>query len=296
MISEITKTDLSVYSFKKPYCFDIAKIFDCGQCFRFDPVENSKYICEYSGVAHGRFVSFADDGESIIIFGSDEKDFRDIWKGFLSLDRNYEAIYGDIMSRSDNPALKCAVDVGNGIRILKQDLWEALCSFIISQNNNIPRIKGIIANLSMAAGERIDTVGLEAHGARLEEYAFPTPEAILSLGVDGLTKLKTGFRAKYIYDAAEKVASGDIDLSYIESMCDTEEAARLLTRIKGVGPKVAACTLLFGASMLDSFPIDVWIKKVISKYFNEGFTPNELGEYAGVAQQVLFYYERYTQQ
>ena len=124
-------------------------------------------------------------------------------------------------------------------------------------------------------------------------YSFPTPEEILPLGVDGLFELKTGFRAKYIFDAAEKVQSGEIDLEMLKSNDSTAECSDILCNIKGVGPKVAACALLFGFAHLDAFPVDVWIKKVMAKYFESDFTPESLGQYAGIAQQYLFYYERY---
>ena len=187
------------------------------------------------------------------------------------------------MALSENKALAAAVDYGRGIRILRQDPWEAICSFIISQNNNIPRIKGLIAALSARAGEKI------AEGV----YSFPTAEAVAALGVDELRALKMGFRAPYIIDAAIKVSSGALDLAAVAAL-DTPEAEKMLCGVKGIGPKVADCALLFGFSRYDAFPIDVWIKRVIAKYFDEGFDPRALGRYAGVAQQVLFYYERYV--
>lgn len=309
--------------------FDVAKTFDCGQCFRFEPVAGSRHAAEYAGVAHGRLVSFAQDGDTLYIYNSTERDFHVLWRHYLGLDVDYAAIDADILSRSDNPALREAVHVGSGIRILRQPEWETVCSFIISQNNNIPRIKKIISAMSERYGERFYAPGMESHGGAASGagdaggtsgansgasgstnsvnnglgggasgansglsgalYSFPTPESLYAAGVDGLFALRTGFRAKYIHDAARVWSGGGIDVAALP----TVDAARALEGIKGVGPKVAACSLLFGFGRLDAFPVDVWIKRVIARYFGEGFTAESLGPYAGVAQQYLFYYERY---
>lgn len=280
--------------------FDVDKIFDCGQCFRFDKVESTKYDCEYAGCAHGKYISVAKDGDGIIIFNSTLDEYETVWKSFLSLDRDYGEINRSILSLSNNLSLSDAIERSSGIRILSQDPWEAICSFIISQNNNIPRIKKLISAISFACGEKVDMSGMEEHIADAHKstdghfYSFPTPEKILSLGISGLSDLKTGFRAKYIYDAAEKMVSGEIDLDFLKKS-NTKDAIEHLCRVKGIGIKVACCALLFGFEKLDAFPVDVWIKKVIAKYFDEDFDPCSLGEYAGVAQQYLFYYERYLQ-
>ena len=262
---------------------DPDKTFDCGQCFRFEKTEETRHESEWGGVAFGRRVSFAKDGDKLYVYNSTERVFNEIWRRYLDLDTDYLAIDRDILSRSDSEALKNAVSFGHGIRILRQEPWEAVCSFIISQNNNIPRIKKIVRTLCERAGERID-------GS--EEYSFPTASAVEELGVEGLFDLKTGFRAKYIYDAASKVASGGLDLEEVLKMTSAEASEALCT-VKGVGPKVAACSLLFGFGKYDAFPVDVWIKKAIGKYFPGEFDASRLGPYAGVAQQYLFYYERY---
>jgi N-glycosylase/DNA lyase len=278
--------------------FDVRKIFDCGQCFRFEPVENTEHEAEFSGIAHGRFISVAQDGSDIYIYNASEAEYNDIWRCYLALDADYAAIDREILSLSDNEKLRSAVEYGNGIRILRQEPWEAICSFIVSQNNNIPRIKKIIEAMARECGEPIEIPeGMrEKLSPSTAPYAFPTPSALLSLGVDGIFALKTGFRAKYIYDAAEKFARGEIDCEFLRESKSTGECIEHLSGIKGVGPKVACCALLFGFSRYDAFPIDVWIKKVIEKYFGvspEKFSPATLGEYAGIAQQYLFYYERY---
>ncbi|MBQ9080042.1 MAG: DNA-3-methyladenine glycosylase 2 family protein [Clostridia bacterium] len=275
--------------------FDVTKTFDCGQCFRFEPVENSRHEQEFAGVAHGRLISVAQDGNTLYIYNADEADYNNIWRRYLGLDTDYDRICEDILSRSDNAALAEAVRVGRGIRILRQQPWETVCSFIISQNNNIPRIKKIIAAMSEKYGERIDARGMQAHGAPSgEAYTFPTAESLLEAGVEGVFALKTGFRAKYIIDAAQKCTDGTVDLAALYDL-PTAEAVEVLKSIKGIGNKVAACSLLFGFDKLDAFPVDVWIKRVIFKYFDcDGdFNSASLGPYAGVAQQYLFYYERY---
>ncbi len=278
--------------------FSVSKIFDCGQCFRFNLVQNSIHEVEYSGVAFGRFVSFAQDGDTLYIYNANAEDYENIWKHYLSLDIDYSAIEKNILSRSSNISLENAIKFSRGIRILNQEKWETVCSFIISQNNNIPRIKKIIESLSKCSGNKIELPeGVEYHLSEFSEYySFPTPEAILELGIQGLTELRTGFRAKYIYDAALKISSGIIDLTSIDYL-NTDEAIKYLCEVKGIGPKVASCALLFAFEKYEAFPIDVWIKKVIAKYFDcenpDKFDSKSLGEYAGIAQQFLFYYERY---
>ncbi len=279
--------------------FDTSKVFDCGQSFRFDRVHASHHEHEFSGCAHGKYISVANDGDTVYIYNLTEREYYDTFEGYLALDRDYCEIDRSILSISDNPTLKDAVATSSGIRILKQEPWEAICSFIISQNNNIPRIKKIIAALSQKCGKRVDTAHMGGHisESHIENegnfYSFPTADEIIPLGVDGLFELKTGFRAKYIFDAATRMQGGDIDLEFIKRTDSTADCSAHLCEIKGVGPKVAACALLFGFARLDAFPVDVWIKKVMAKYFDEGFSPDELGKYAGVAQQYLFYYERY---
>ncbi len=269
----------------QPGCrFSVAKTFDCGQCFRFDRVENSRHEAEYAGVAFGKYVSFAQDGDRYYIYGDvygEKEDKLSFWLDYIGLDDEYDHINRDILSRSDNPALAAAVSCGDGIHILKQDRWETVCSFIISQNNNIPRIKKIIAALSERYGEPIGG----------GHYAFPTAKALNEAGESGLAALKTGFRAKYIADAAARVSDGRLDL---DSLCgSTAECEKKLCEVKGIGPKVALCSLLFGFGHYDAFPVDVWIRRVTEKYFPVGFKPEDLGPYAGIAQQYLFYYERY---
>ncbi len=273
-------------------CFDVAAVFDCGQAFRFLPVENSAHDCEYGGAAFGRYITVAQDGSTVTVYGAEEEDFYNIWVPYLGLDFDIEGARRDILARSDNPALAEAVEYGKGIRILRQEKWETLCSFIISQNNNIPRIRGLIGTLSKNLGTKIESTDELAERSG-DIYSFPTPEAVMNAGADALRGMKFGFRAPYIFDAASKVASGELDLEAVASAKTTAEAADMLMTVKGVGPKVAACTLLFGFDRTDAFPVDVWVKRVIEKYFPAPFNAASLGAYAGLAQQYLFYYERY---
>ncbi len=296
----LTENKISAVHLSDVEYFSPELVFDCGQSFRFERVASSRHECEFSGVAHGKIISVAKDGNHLYIYNTDEEEFNSLWKKYLGLDRDYAAINSSILSLSQNPALRDAVSKSSGIRILKQDAWETLCSFIISQNNNIPRIKSLISSLCARCGHECDTAGMEAHISEAHAkvtgglHSFPTPDKVTALGVDGLRDLKVGFRAKYIYDAASRVLSGQTRLDELDSI-ETRKALDELCKICGVGPKVASCALLFGHSRLDAFPVDVWIKKVLEKYFDPEFSPESLGEYAGVAQQYLFYYERYLQ-
>ena len=266
--------------------FSVFSTFDCGQCFRFDPVKVSEYKTEFSGVARGRKVGFAQDAPGeIFIIGAEEGDFP-MWENYLALDVDYdelnESIISGVPEGADREMMRRAVASSRGIRILRQDRWEALCSFIVSQNNNIPRIKKIISAMCEKYG---DDIG----GAR----DFPSAASLAAAGEDEIFALRTGFRAKYIY-AAAKAVSDDADLlDKVASAADYADAEKLLVSLKGVGPKVAACTLLFGFERYDAFPVDVWIKKVLERRFSPGFDYHALGGAAGIAQQYLFYFERY---
>ncbi len=296
----LTENKISAVHLSDVEYFSPELVFDCGQSFRFEKVNTSRHECEFSGVAHGKIISVAKDGHDLYIYNTNEHEFDSLWQKYLGLDRDYAAINSSILSLSQNPALRDAVDKSSGIRILRQDSWEALCSFIISQNNNIPRIKSLISALCAKCGEECDANGMQDHISEAHSstagglYSFPSPDKVAALGIDGLRELKVGFRAKYIYDAASRVFSGQTKLDEIDTM-ETSLATTELCKICGVGPKVASCALLFGHSKLDAFPVDVWIKKVLEKYFDPEFSPESLGEYAGVAQQYLFYYERYLQ-
>ncbi len=254
--------------------FNIAQTLDCGQAFRWSKTDND----DWQGIAFGKFLKLRQDNDKIILFDTSKKDFEQIWLKYFDLDRDYEKIIDGI---SHNEILKNAAEYGSGIRILRQDSWEALCSFIISQNNNIPRIKGIVERLCENFGEKIDG-----------GYAFPTARKIASLSLEDLLVLRSGFRAKYILDAAKKVASGEINLEMLSEKT-TDEVRNELMKIYGVGAKVADCAMLYGMGRLDAFPKDVWIKRALEVLFG-GELPESTGQYAGIIQQYIFFYARET--
>lgn len=252
--------------------FEPSKTFDCGQCFRFERCEGG-----WQGIAMGRLLMVLDGGDMIALVGVDEPEYRRIWESYFDLDRDYGEINAAL---SRDAVVRNALNSAKGIRILRQDRWETLCSFIISQNNNIPRIKGIIGRLCEAFGERIDG-----------GYAFPSADRIASLTEEQLAPIRSGFRARYILDAARRVTDGRTDLDAVSAM-SYDDAKKYLMQIKGVGNKVADCVLLFGYGFFDAFPKDVWIKRVIEKYYGENFDESIFKPYGGIAQQYLFYSER----
>ena len=265
-----------------PY-FSAAQTFDCGQCFRWNEVGGG-----IEGIAFGRFIRVEEDGGEVRLIGVSERDYREIFERYLGLCEDYGAIRADIGEKMGayGDVIFKAMECASGIRILYQDAWEAVASFIISQNNNIPRIKKIIENMSAGLGKSF--LGFDGK----EHHAFPTAEEILAAGEAGLAPFKMGFRARYLIDAAKKYLSGEVDFAKIDAS-GAEEAQKALMSICGVGPKVSSCALLFGFHKLEFFPVDVWIKRVLAKYYPSGIDIASLGAYAGVAQQYLFYHERY---
>ena len=256
--------------------FDLFKIFECGQCFRWDADDNGVY----TGVALGRAVRMRQCGGSVYISGNSE-DFESVWRDYFDIDRDYAKIR-KMLSTDD--FMKKATKFGAGIRILRQDKWEALCSFIISQCNNIPRIKKIISSLCREFGDKIALDGDEF-------FTFPSAERLAALDASCLEPIRCGYRADYIISAAKAVFSGEIDLDELSQ--DTPQAARAaLIRIHGVGNKVADCVALFGLHMLDSFPLDVWMKRAVAEHYGPGFDPGVFSPYAGIAQQYIFNYVR----
>ena len=256
--------------------FDLVKTLECGQCFRWNADENGVY----TGVAMGRAARMYRSGSSVFISGTLE-DFEAIWRGYFDFDQSYAAVRKQLSSDS---FMRIASDYGAGIRILRQDAWEALCSFIISQCNNIPRIKKIISSLCKSFGERLDF-------GSAEHYSFPAVEKLAALDEASLAPIRCGYRAAYIISAARAVAGGAVDLAAL-SHTSPNEARAALKSIRGVGSKVANCTLLYGLHMLDSFPVDVWMKKAIAKYYGPAFDPGAFSPFAGIAQQYMFYYVR----
>lgn len=253
--------------------FSPALTFDCGQAFRWREYDRDSWV----GIALGRQIRIGKTDEGIILYDTDLEEYEAKWRSYLDIDRDY----GTVIERlSDNEILKKAAEENGGIRILSQDKWEALCSFIISQNNNIPRIKGTIERLCESFGEKLPDGG----------YAFPSAERLAELSPEDLAPIRCGFRARYIIDGANKYLNGDIDLNII-SDGDIDSARNELMKIVGVGAKVADCTLLFGFGRIDALPRDVWIKRAISEYF-DGTFPECAKGVEGIAQQYLFNYVR----
>ena len=253
------------------------KTFECGQCFRWNADENGGYV----GVASGRAARVFTRGGMAVI-ECDEADIG-FWREYLDMDTDYvkareSVMLGDYLT-------ECA-EYGRGIRILRQDKWEALCSFIISQCNNIPRIKSIVEKLCAMFGEAMET----PWGVK---YSFPTASRVALLEEPELAPLRSGYRAAYIINAARAVASGDIDLEYAATL-DGNEARKYLKSLNGVGDKVANCAVLFGLHRMDAFPVDVWIKRALKENLPAGFDPATLGDYAGLAQQYMFFHARET--
>ena len=253
--------------------FNLTDIFECGQCFRFKKTENGGY----EGAAYGKYLRVYQENDKIC-FDTTAEDFDNVWYDYFDLGRDYKQIY-NLLRRDE--VLKKASDFCPGLRILKQEPFECLISYIISQNNNIPRIKKIIERLCGFFGEKIND----------EIYAFPSAEKLAGLTVSDLGVIKSGFRAKYILDAAKKIHSGEIDLDLIYGL-NTADGAAYLKKINGVGDKVSGCVMLFGYNKLDAFPVDVWIKKVLEKYYPDYPANCDFGDYSGVANAYLFYYER----
>lgn len=257
---------------------DPVKTFECGQCFRWNADEKGDYF----GVAFGKAAKIVREGDEVYII-CEPGDYESIWRGYLDMDRDYESIR--LGFDAGEYLAKCA-DYGAGIRILRQERWEALCSFIISQCNNIPRIKGIVEKLCLNFGEKKEFLGREY-------YSFPSAETLAALWPEELAVLRSGYRAPYIIGAAKAVASGELDLEYLAN-ADQTTAMKGLLSLNGVGAKVANCALLFGLGHLEAFPIDVWMKRALREHFAPDFDPASLGEYAGLAQQYIFYYARST--
>ncbi len=263
-------TDVEVWPV---YSLDLAQTLDCGQAFRWEENDDGSW----SGVAHGRKLTVSLGAGRLRLHNCTIEEYHDIWEEYFDLKRDYS----DIKRRfSADPVLSKATQYAGGIRVLKQEPWEALCSFIISQNNNIKRIKGIISRLCENFGEPAKGGG----------YAFPAPERLSGLMPGGLSAIRAGFREKYIIDAAQKVVSGEIDLADISGQ-PLDDARAELMKIKGVGPKVADCALLYGFGRKEAFPVDVWIKRAMTALY-DGELPELAKAEAGIAQQYLFYYVR----
>lgn len=256
--------------------FNLQKIFECGQCFRWNMDKNGDYI----GVAMGKAARIREKDGSFFISGTIDN-FCSTWFDYFDLGKNYSQLRHSLCI---DDYMKNATEYGAGIRILNQDRWEALCSFIISQCNNIPRIKKIVEALCSSFGDETQLDGSTY-------YTFPSAQRIAALSESDLAPLRCGYRAPYIINAARSVDSGILDLEAL-SNTSLEEALCALKSLKGVGNKVASCAILFSLRIEDAFPIDVWVKKAIQEHYNGKLDTRVFGGHSGLAQQYMFYYQR----
>jgi N-glycosylase/DNA lyase len=269
--------------------FEIEQILECGQCFRFERIDRNKYTI----ISRGKHLYVEQTGSDVTFFNTTINDYEYIWKEYFDIERDYSRIINEILE-SDNTIID-SVEAKSGIRIVKQEPFETLISFIISQNKQIPHIKKIVETLSVKYGDFI----YEYNNKKI--YAFPTIEQLAAVTEEELRDCKVGFRAPYIKDACNKLVDGTINFIELYKL-STREAREKLMQIKGVGEKIADCVLLFALGKTDVFPTDVWIKRVVeSKYFNGKecskkeileFAANKFGDLSGYAQQYLFYYGR----
>ncbi len=263
--------------------FNVGKTLECGQAFNFEKIEDDFYKL----TAFKRVLFVKQNNKTVEMFPTTEEDFNNIWVEYFDLNTDYDAIYNKFIN---DDVLKPLVEYGEGIRILKQEKWECLISFIISQNNRIPQIKKCINYFAENYGDKIEN-----------GYAFPTPEQLATKTIEELQESKVGFRAKYINDCTKKVANKEILLEEIASL-PREEVAKELLKINGVGVKVANCVLLFAYAKAEAFPVDVWIKRAMEVLYFEGedqklediqsFAEGKFGKYSGIVQQYIFYYAR----
>ena len=265
--------------------FTLSQILECGQCFHFDKLDEEVYEV----VAFGRAVKMEQTDKVLRIYGSSMEDYEGIWKLYLDMDNDYGLIKQSVI-KADG-ALKTAVDEKSGIRILNQDFFETLISFIVSQNKSIPQIKQCVKNISHRFGDEVIGYNGEAF------YVFPDVQRLHDATEEELRECKVGFRAPYIKNATEAVYSGAVTKEKLDEL-DIAQARELLMTIKGVGEKVANCVLLFGLGRREAFPVDVWMKRIMEQmYFDgkdtkkqdiEAFAVNKFGDLGGYAQQYLF--------
>ncbi len=263
--------------------FDLKKIADSGQCFRFNECGSG-----FSLVAQDKYLFIKKTGDHEYEADCDSADFEGFWRNYFDLDTDYRAIRGRIDPKEDE-YLYNASEFGKGIRILQQDPWEMLISFIISQRKNIPAIKASIEKICELAGDKIAT---DPEGKDI--YSFPTPSQLAKLSVSDLTSCSLGYRDKYVFQAAQDVASGAVKLEDWAGYGD-DELMQALLGLYGVGVKVANCEILFGYHRLDAFPKDVWINRVLEQHYAKGFPFERYAPYNGVMQQYLFFYSRSMQ-
>ena len=280
------------YILKNPNSFDLVHIFECGQCFRWNKQDDDSY----TGIIKNRVINIKKDNNDYIFSSNENIDLEKCINDYFDLNTDYEEIKKQLSNIDEN--LKLSIEYGNGIRILKQDIWECIISFIISANNNIPRIKKIIENLSLNYGKKVIFKDKEY-------YLFPTPEELSKATVQDLRKLGLGFRDIRVYNSTKMILNKEIDIEKLVTEKYTNKVREELLKLDGVGEKVADCILLFGFNRFDVFPVDVWVRRVMNDLYihNEDenkVNKNEIRKIAkekflgieGLAQQYLFYWKR----
>ena len=282
-----------IYEVENLDSFELKDIFDCGQCFRWNEQEDGSY----TGVFKGNVLNVKKEGNKVTFKGICNGDIKEVVEDYFDLNRDYEKIKEHLSKIDDN--MKKSVEYGKGIRILNQDLWETIISFIISANNNIPRIKGIIERLSKNYGKEIDYNGEKY-------YTFPIAEELKDVSVEKYRELGLGFRDIRLYETTKMILNREVDLDELGNNPNTMEVRDKLLTLSGVGPKVADCILLFSdLKRFEVFPIDVWVRRVMNDLYikNEDETKvnkkqiekiakEKFGDLAGLAQQYLFYWRR----
>ena len=273
--------------------FELEHIFECGQCFRWNKQEDGSY----TGIFKQNVVNVKKADNKIIFRGICKENIKDECIKYFDLNTNYDNIKSKL-SNVDN-YLKTSIEYGEGIRILNQDLWETLISFIISANNNIPRIKGIIERISKSYGEKIVW-------DKAEYYTFPTPQELSRASVEDLRNIGLGFRDVRVYETTKIINENPNKLKELEDEKDVNKLREELLKFPGVGPKVADCVMLFSTlKKLEVFPIDVWVRRVMNELYIknddetkinkkeiEELAKTKYGNLAGIEQQYLFYWRR----
>ena len=281
------------YKIENIKSFELADIFECGQCFRWNKQEDGSY----TGVFKGNVMNVQKHGDTVTFKAICNGNIKEIVEDYFDLKRNYEEIKSRLEKIDDN--VITSIQYGKGIRILNQDLWEMIISYIISANNNIPRIKGIIERISKNYGKEI-----EFQGGKY--YTFPSLEELKDVTVEDYRKLGAGFRDIRLYETVHMLLDKKVDLDEMQKNSNTMEVREQLLTLSGVGPKVADCILLFSTlKRFEVFPIDVWVRRVMNELYikNEDETKinkkeieklaqEKFGKLAGIAQQYLFYWKR----
>lgn len=273
--------------------FEPKDIFECGQCFRWNRQEDGSY----EGIFRKNVCNIKKQNGDIIIEGISPNDLAKEVEEYFDLDRDYEKIKTTLTKIDQN--MKTSIQYGQGIRLLNQDLWETILSFIISANNNIPRIKGIIERLAKKYGSKITW-------KEKDYYTFPSPEQLKNVTIQEYRNLGLGFRDKRIYETTQMVLNKQVNLNKMCETPNTFEVREQLLSLSGVGPKVADCILLFSIlKRLEVFPIDVWVRRVMNDLYIKNKDENKVSkkqieklanekfeDLAGLAQQYLFYWRR----